>query len=52
MNLVKDLDGESNIESIQGKIGDLLSVIEGWLCIITPYNYVFKKIIPDKLWPE
>ena len=29
MNLVKDLDGESNIESIQGKIGDLLSVIEG-----------------------
>ncbi|MDC0449735.1 adenylate kinase [Pelagibacteraceae bacterium] len=28
MNLVKDLDGEMNIESIQSKIGDYLSVIE------------------------
>ena len=29
MNLVKDLNGEMNIESIQSKIGDYLSVIEG-----------------------
>ena len=28
MNLVKDLDGEMNIVSIQGKISDFLSVIE------------------------
>ena len=41
MNLVKDLDGEMNIESIQSKIGDYLSVIEAWLCKITPYKYIF-----------
>jgi adenylate kinase len=29
MNLVKDFEGEMNIESIQGKIGDYLTVIEG-----------------------
>ena len=29
MNLVKELDGEINIKSIQSKIGDYLSVIEG-----------------------
>jgi adenylate kinase len=29
MNLVKDLDGEMNIASIQGKISDFLTVIEG-----------------------
>jgi hypothetical protein len=28
MNLVKDLNGEMNIESIQSKIGDYLTVIE------------------------
>ena len=41
MNLVKELDGEINIKSIQSKIGDYLSVIEGWLCKITPYKYIF-----------
>jgi len=40
-NLVKDLNGEMNIESIQGKIGEYLAVIEGWLCKITPYKYTF-----------
>ena len=29
MNLVKDLDGEMNIDSIQSKISDYLTVIEG-----------------------
>ena len=29
MNLVKDLNGEMNIESIQSKISDYLAVIEG-----------------------
>jgi adenylate kinase len=29
MNLVKDLDGEMNIETIQSKISDYLTVIEG-----------------------
>ena len=41
MNLVKDLNGEMNIESIQSKIGDYLTVIEAWLCKITPYKYIF-----------
>ena len=41
MNLVKDLNGEMNIVSIQSKIRDYLTVIEGWLCIITPYKYTF-----------
>ncbi len=29
MNLVKDLNGETDIESIQSKINDYLTVIEG-----------------------
>ena len=41
MNIVKDLNGEVNIESIQSKIGDYLTVIEAWLCKITPYKYIF-----------
>ena len=41
MNLVKDVNGEIDIESIYGKIRDYLHVIEGWLCIITPYKYIF-----------
>ena len=41
MNLVKNLNGEMDIESIQGKISDYLTVIEGWLCKITPYKYIF-----------
>ena len=41
MNLVKDLNGEMNIESIQSKISDYLTVIEAWLCKITPYKYIF-----------
>jgi len=42
MNLIKNINGETNIEAIYKKITDYLSVIEGWLWIITPYNYVFK----------
>ena len=41
MNLVKDINGETDIESIYSKINDYLSVIEGWLCKITPYKYIF-----------
>ena len=41
-NLIKDINGEANIEVIYSQITDYLSVIEGWLCIITPYNYAFK----------
>jgi len=41
MNLVKDLNGEMNIESIQSEISGYLTVIEGWLCKITPYKYIF-----------
>ena len=42
MNLVKDVNGEANIDVIYSKISSFLNVIEGWLYIITPYNYVFK----------
>ena len=41
MNLVKDVNGEIDIESIYSKINDYLSVIEGWLCKITQYKYTF-----------
>ncbi len=41
MNLLKDLNGETDIDSIQSKIRDYLAVIEGWLCKITPYKYIF-----------
>ena len=41
MNLIKDINGEANIETIYAEINDYLSVIEGWLCTITPYNYTF-----------
>ena len=52
MDLIKDINGETDIESIYSKIRHYLTLIEGWLCIITSYNYVFKKHISDKLWPE
>ena len=41
INLVKNVNGEANIDTIYGKISDFLSVIEGWLYTITPYNYIF-----------
>jgi len=41
MDLVKDVNGETGIDSIYTKINDYLSVIEGWLCRITPYKYIF-----------
>ena len=40
-DLVKDVNGEMNIDSIYSKIDDYLSVIEGWLWKITPYKYPF-----------
>ena len=52
INLVKDVNGEANIDAIYGKISDFLSVIEGWLYTITPYNYVFKKLIPINYGPN
>ena len=41
MNLVKDVNGEMEIDSIYSKINDYLSVIEGWHWKITPYKYIF-----------
>ena len=41
INLVKDVNGEMNIESIYGKINSYLSVIEGWHWKITQYKYIF-----------
>ena len=42
MNLVKDVNGEVKIDVICSKIISFLNIIEAWLYIITPYNYVFK----------
>ena len=42
MNLVKDVNGETSIDAIYGKISSYLNVIEGWLYKITSYKYVFK----------
>ena len=52
MNLVRDVNGETNISTIFSKINDYLSVIEGWLCTITPYNYVFKNLYPINYGPN
>ena len=52
MDLIKDINGEDEINTIYIKINEYLAAIEAWLCAITPYKYVFKKIIPNKLWPE
>ena len=41
MNLVKDINGEIDIETIHSEINTYLSIIEGWLCKITPYKYIF-----------
>ena len=42
MNLVKDVNGEAKIDVIYSEIISFLNIIEAWLYIITPYNYVFK----------
>jgi hypothetical protein len=41
MNLVKDINGETDIKSIYSEINDYLSVIEAWLSTITQYKYIF-----------
>ena len=41
MNLIKDVNGEMDIDSIYNQIIGFLSVIEGWLCKITTYKYKF-----------
>ncbi len=41
MNLIKDINGEIDIKGIFNEINDYLSVIEGWLCKITQYKYIF-----------
>ena len=52
MDLIKDINGEDEINTIYIKINEYLAAIEAWLCAITPYKYVFKNIISNKLWPE
>ena len=51
LNLLKVVNGESKIDHIYKEISDIISLIEGWLCMIRPYKYVFKTYI-QKLWPE
>jgi len=42
LNLLKVVNGESPIDGINKEISDIIALIEGWLCIITPYKYDFK----------
>jgi hypothetical protein len=42
LNLLKVVNGESPIDQIFKEISDIMSLIEGWLYIITPYKYDFK----------
>ena len=42
LDLLKVVNGESSLEQIYKEISEIMSVIEGWLYIITPYKYVFK----------
>ena len=51
LNLVKDVNGETDIDVIYSEISSYLNIIEGWLYKIRPYKYFF-KLIPNKLWPE
>ena len=43
MDLVKDVNGEANIDLISNEISSFLNVIEGWLYKITQYKYLFKS---------
>ena len=42
LNVLKVVNGESRIDQIYEEISEIIGVIEGWLCIISPYKYVFK----------
>ena len=42
IDIVKDVNGEMNINDIYKEISSYLNVIEGWLYTITPYKYDFK----------
>ena len=42
LNLLKVVNGESSIDDIYKEIAHIMTLIEGWLYIITPYKYVFK----------
>jgi len=52
MNLVKDVNGETKIDDIFNEISSYMNVIEGWLYIITPYNYVFKNLYSINYGPN
>ena len=41
LNLLKVIDGERPIDQINKEISDYIAIIEGWLCEISPYKYVF-----------
>ena len=42
LDLLKVINGERPISEIYKEISNIISFIEGWLYIITPYKYVFK----------
>ena len=42
LNLLKVVNGEKPIDQIYKEISDIITLIEGWLYVITPYKYVFK----------
>ena len=41
LNLLKEVNGERQIDQIYKEISQIMTIIEGWLCTITPYKYIF-----------
>ena len=52
LNLLKEVNGERPIDQIYKEISEIMSLIEGWLCMITPYKYDFKNLNPVNYGPN
>ena len=52
MGLVKDVNGENDIDVIYSEISSYLNVIEGWHYKITSYKYVFYNLYPINYGPN
>ena len=44
LNLLKVVNGESQITEINSEISDLIETIEGWLWVLRQYKYVFETL--------
>ena len=52
LNLLKEVNGERPIDQIYKEISEIMRLIEGWLCMITPYKYDFKNLYPVNYGPN